>query len=226
MLDTNVIVAPNSPSPRANDSNVPVTMPGSASGSVIEKSTQSRDAPSVRAATSSLRSIASIDRRIARTISGKPMTADASAAPVHRNASTTPNHRSSQLPIGPCLPKSTSSAKPTTTGGSTSGKWTIASTAVLPGNVKRARPNATSTATGRLHSTLKPATFRLSVRISISLAVGAIIGLLLRGLEAVLRPRAARRGGLQVIEKRLGRRRLARGDYGGRVDDRRMARFR
>ena len=40
---------------------------------------------------------------------------------------------SSRLPIGPCVPKSTSSAKPTTTGGSTSGRCTTASKSVLPG---------------------------------------------------------------------------------------------
>ena len=66
--------------------------------------------------------MASIDSRIARTISGKPMIADASAAPVQRNANTIPNHSLSRLPIGPRLPSSTSSAKPTTTGGSTSGR--------------------------------------------------------------------------------------------------------
>ena len=66
------------------------------------------------------------------------MIADANAAPVQRNAKTMPNHSSSTLPIGPRLPSSTSSAKPTTTGGSTSGRCTIASTSVLPGNERRA----------------------------------------------------------------------------------------
>ena len=66
--------------------------------------------------------MASIDRRIARTISGKPMMAEASAAPVHRNANTMPNHSFSQLPIGPRLPNRKSNAKPTTTGGSTRGR--------------------------------------------------------------------------------------------------------
>ena len=92
MLDTNVIVAPNSPRPRANDNSEPVMIPGSASGSVIDANTHSREPPSVRAAISSRGSIAAIDNRIARTISGKPMIADASAAPVQRNAKTIPNH--------------------------------------------------------------------------------------------------------------------------------------
>ena len=62
------------------------------SGSVIDANTHNREPPSVRAATSSRGSIAAIDSRIARTINGKPMIADASAAPVQRNAKTMPNH--------------------------------------------------------------------------------------------------------------------------------------
>src|SRR6185312_14519198 len=70
------------------------------------------------------------------------------------------------------------------------------------------------------------ATLRLSARISTSSAVGGVIAFLSRESEAVLLPRAARPGGPQVVEKRLCRRRLARGGYGRRVDDRRMARCR
>ena len=47
-------------------------------------------APSVPAAASSRRSTASIERRMARTISGNPMTPQASAAPVQRKAKTMP----------------------------------------------------------------------------------------------------------------------------------------
>ena len=50
---------------------MPAMMPGSASGSVTVRNSQIRLAPSVAAASSSRRSIASIDSRIARTISGK-----------------------------------------------------------------------------------------------------------------------------------------------------------
>ena len=46
-------------------------MPGRISGSVMVANTQSGLAPSVPAAASSLRSTASIDSRMARTISGK-----------------------------------------------------------------------------------------------------------------------------------------------------------
>src|SRR5450759_1569633 len=58
---------------RAKDSSAPVNMPGRVSGSVMVKKTRNRVAPSVRAAASSRMSTASIDRRIARTLSGKPM---------------------------------------------------------------------------------------------------------------------------------------------------------
>ena len=98
-----MIVAPNSPRLRANESSAPVTMPGSASGSVIDANTQAREPPSVRATVSSRRSIAAIDRRIARTISGKPMIAAASAAPVQRNANTMPNQSASHAPSTPLV---------------------------------------------------------------------------------------------------------------------------
>jgi hypothetical protein len=121
MLETNVIVAPNSPSERAKARIAPVTSPGQASGSVTVKKTRARLAPRVRPAASSRVSTASIAWRIARTISGKPMIAAASAAPVQRKAKTRPNGSRSR-PIGPSRPKRARSAKPTTTGGSTSGR--------------------------------------------------------------------------------------------------------
>ena len=59
------MVAPNSPSALAKHSTMPAMMPGSASGSVtVSEQPASRLAPSVAAASSSRRSIASIDSRI------------------------------------------------------------------------------------------------------------------------------------------------------------------
>ena len=109
MLPTKVMVAPNSPSARANDSTSPATMPGRASGSVTVANTSARCAPSVEAAASSFVSMASIESRIARTISGKPMMAQASAAPVQLNASTMPKVESSHAPMGPRRPNVSSS---------------------------------------------------------------------------------------------------------------------
>ena len=66
------MVAPNSPSALAKHSTMPAMMPGSASGSVTVRKTQNRLAPSVAAASSSRRSIASIDSRIGAHQQRKP----------------------------------------------------------------------------------------------------------------------------------------------------------
>ena len=84
------MVAPNSPMALAKHRIMPAMMPGTISGSVTVRKTQARLAPSVPAASSSRASTASIDRRMARTSSGKPMTPQASAAPVQRNEKTMP----------------------------------------------------------------------------------------------------------------------------------------
>jgi len=78
-------------------------------GRVTVTNTQPRPAPKVEAAASSRRSTASIARRMARTISGKPITPQASAAPVQRNANTMPNQSARNAPIGPRRPNSSSS---------------------------------------------------------------------------------------------------------------------
>ena len=122
MFDTKVIVAPNSPSERAKPSTAPASTPGSDSGKVIAAKVRHGPAPSVRAAASNRWSTASIDSRIARTISGKAMTALASAAPVQRNIKVTPSVRSSSAPTGPVAPNASSNSQPVTTGGTTSGR--------------------------------------------------------------------------------------------------------
>jgi hypothetical protein len=108
MFDTKVIGAPNSPRLRANESSAPVMIPGSISGSVTLANTQAGFAPSVAAAASTRASIASTDRRMARTINGNPITAAATAAPVQRNATTTPKVLSSHAPTGPLRPSRSS----------------------------------------------------------------------------------------------------------------------
>ena len=69
---------------------MPAMMPGAISGSVMVRKTQAGFAPSVLAASSSRLSTLSMESLIARTISGKPMIAQASAAPVQRNDKTMP----------------------------------------------------------------------------------------------------------------------------------------
>ena len=119
-------------------------------------------APSVRAACSSAGSIASRDRRIARTISGNTITAQASAAPVSVNTSRRPNTRCSQAPTGPFTPKISSNSQPVTTGGSTSGRCTSACSTKRPGNRQRDSAVAASNATGKASATARNATPKVS----------------------------------------------------------------
>ena len=86
----------------------PASNPGSISGSVTVVKRSSAPAPNVRAASSSPRSTFSSEMRMARTISGKDITAVASAAPLRVKMSSMPNDRSSHPPIGPRVPNSSS----------------------------------------------------------------------------------------------------------------------
>ena len=88
----------------AKASIAPASTPGRISGRVTVRNTRHGGAPSVPDASSSRRSTASSDSQIARTISGKPMTAAASAAPVQRKARTRPKASSSQPPTMPLRP--------------------------------------------------------------------------------------------------------------------------
>src|SRR6478736_251941 len=162
MLDTKVITAPNSPRPAAKAVTAPASTPGSISGSVMVMKRRQAPAPRVRAASSRPRSTPSSEMRMARTINGNDMTAVATAAPSVVNTSCSPNWRSSQPPTGPRVPSSSSSTYPTTTGGSTSGRCTMASTRNRPGNRRRVSSQAKKTAGSRLIATLRAATARLS----------------------------------------------------------------
>ena len=59
---------------------------------------------------------------MARTISGKDITAAASTAPRQLNAKLNPNQSNSQLPIKPRYPIAISNKYPTTNGGNTRGR--------------------------------------------------------------------------------------------------------
>src|SRR2546429_9923296 len=90
MLETKVIVAPNSPRLRAKDGTIPATIAGAISGRVIGRKTKRAQRTSVPAASSILGWTASSDRRIVRTIGGNAITAKASTARVQRKAKTRP----------------------------------------------------------------------------------------------------------------------------------------
>src|SRR2546430_15837187 len=101
MLETKVMVAPNSPSAFAKQSTMPAISPGIASGKVTVRNIQRRSAPSVAAAASSLRAIASIASLIGRTSNGNPMTPQGSAAPGPREEKTKPERTGGKEPVGP-----------------------------------------------------------------------------------------------------------------------------
>src|ERR1700722_17745751 len=109
IFETKVITAPNSPSAAENAVMAPASTPGSMRGRVMVAKRSAAAAPNVRAASSSPRSTFSSEIRMARPISGKDMTAVASAAPLRVKMSSIPNTRSSHEPIGPRVPNSTKS---------------------------------------------------------------------------------------------------------------------
>src|SRR4029077_1913297 len=114
ILPAKVITAPKLPSDEANPIMPATNTPGAASGSVMVANRSNGPAPSVRAACSNPGSIASNDRRTARSMSGNEVTAQASAAPAGVNTSLMSNQSESQLPIGPRTPNKISSSQPTT----------------------------------------------------------------------------------------------------------------
>src|SRR3954468_17420382 len=200
MLETKVIVAPNSPRLRAKESSIPVRIPGRMSGRVTLANTHRGGAPSVAAAASSPGSTASSDWRTARTSSGRPITAQASAAPVQRKMKVMPRNSSRKAPIGPRRPSNSRRKYPTTTGGSTKGRCTTASSRLLPGKLSRERTQASATATGKLAATLQNATLRLRRRAVVSagdrLHTDSVYG------EAVLLENCARLGPEEKFQKR------------------------
>ena len=111
MLPATMIVAPNSPSARANASTAPASTDGHASGRLIVRKTRAGDAPSV-AATRSYRALTcSNPARAVRTRSGSPMIAIASTTAFHVNTISMPS-RSSTRPTLPRRPRSMSRMQP------------------------------------------------------------------------------------------------------------------
>src|SRR5581483_6200274 len=141
-LPANVMVAPNSPSARAQASAAPATSAGRRSGSVTRRKTVHGPAPSVRAASSSLRSAARRPPSTVSTKNGSATKASAIAAPALVNGSRTPKAESSHAPTRPRRPSAIRSATPPTTGGSTTGTRTMPRTSARPGKSTRACSHA------------------------------------------------------------------------------------
>ena len=94
-LPANVIVAPNSPSARAQASTAPAAIDGHTMGSVTLRSTVRREAPSVAAASSYRRSAARSPASTVMTRNGMAMKVTATMTPHVENGSRKPNCRSS-----------------------------------------------------------------------------------------------------------------------------------
>src|SRR6266545_7354716 len=149
-LPANVIVAPNSPSARAQQSTAPAATPGAMSGSVTLRNTVQGLAPSVAAAASYR---ASAPRRAPSTLitrKGIATNVSATTTPAVVNGRLIPNVASSQPPSSPRRPKTSSRATPPTTGGNTSGTVTSARANLRPGKLVRARSHASGTPSRRL----------------------------------------------------------------------------
>ncbi len=148
-LPAKVIVAPNSPSARAQVRAAPAASPGATMGSVTVAKTRSGPAPS-EAAVSSYRacSPASAPSRL-MTRNGIETKVAATTAPAVWNGSCTPNQLSSHPPSRPRRPNPRSSATPPTVGGSTIGSSTRERTSALPGKSTRASSQASGTPSSR-----------------------------------------------------------------------------
>src|SRR2546421_3693918 len=144
-LPAKVIVAPNSPSARAQQSTAPATSEGRTSGSVTRQNTVERLAPSVRAASSKR---VSIERSPASTVitrNGMATKVSAMMAPAVVKGRWIPKAVASQPPTRPLRPKASSKATPPTTGGSTMGSTVNARKTERPGKASRANVQASGT---------------------------------------------------------------------------------
>src|SRR5688500_9363286 len=116
-LPANVIVAPNSPSARDQQSTVPATTPGITLGSVTRRNVSQREAPNVAAASSKRGSAALSAPSTEMTRNGIATNASASTTPAVVKGNEIPNHWSRYWPTTPRRPSTSSSATPPTTGG-------------------------------------------------------------------------------------------------------------
>src|SRR6266545_957013 len=149
LLPAKVMVAPNSPSARAQHSTAPAATPGATSGSVTRRKVVHRSAPSVAAASSYRVSAPRNAPSTAMTRNGIATNASATTTPVVVNGTVIPNVPLSHAPSRPLRPNTSSSATPPTTGGSTSGTVTRARTRRRPRNSTRASSQASGTPRAR-----------------------------------------------------------------------------
>src|SRR5688500_9070157 len=143
-LPAKVMVAPNSPSARAQQSTAPAAIPGATSGRVTRRNVVHWSAPRVAAASSKRASAARSAPSTLMTRNGIATKVSAITTAVVVNGMVTSRVWSSQRPTIPWRPRTRNSATPPTTGGSTSGTVTSARRTDRP----RARDRASTQASG------------------------------------------------------------------------------
>src|SRR5919205_277098 len=161
-LPAKVIVAPNSPSARAQQSTAHAATPGATSGSVTRRKVVHRSAPRVAAASSKRASAARSAPSTLMTRNGIATKVSAMTTAVVVNGMVTSRAWSSQRPTMPCRPSTRNSATPPTTGGSTSGTVTRARSTDRPRARERASPQASGTPRTRESPVAAVAETRLS----------------------------------------------------------------
>src|SRR5258708_2767715 len=140
-----VMVAPNSRSAGAQASTARGATRGAAVGRVAQRKVCHWSAPQVAAASSSCGSAERSADSTDTTRYGSATKDSARTTPGVVNGSVTPNHRSRNPPRIPCRPKTSSSAIPATTGGSTRGTVTSERTSRRAGSRARASSQASGT---------------------------------------------------------------------------------
>ena len=123
-LPARVMVAPNSPRARAKASTAPAPIAGPTIGSVTREKVNHRVAPSVAAASSTRRSAPSSAPSTAMTRNGRATNVWATTTAALVKGRLNPVSCAMGAPRRPERPKSSSKARPPTTGGSTSGTRT------------------------------------------------------------------------------------------------------
>ena len=142
MLPAKVMVAPNSPSARAQASTAPAATDGAMSGSVTRRNTVNRPAPRLAAASSKRWSMLRSAPSTVMTKKGMATNVSAMIAPAVENVSWMPKASCSHPPIGLRRLNAASRATPPTTGGSTIGSRTRPRTSGRPGTWVRASTQA------------------------------------------------------------------------------------
>src|SRR5437588_2373536 len=140
-LPAKVMVAPNSPSARAQHRAAAAPSEGANAGSTTRRRVNHGPAPRVAAASSRRSSNARTPASTVITANGRATNSSATTAPAVLNGSTMPTP-SNHDPRRPLRPSANSRATPPTTGGNTSGRRARARTTAFPLNSTRARTHA------------------------------------------------------------------------------------